>query len=871
MVLRNVPKTDTFEQQRQEINEIAADLHALNTTVTNFSLDDLVDVTAANPNVQQIIKYNGTAWVLDTDVVSTSFTVVTNPASGGGALSYNNGTAVFQYTPPDLSGFLTTLGSVSGHTDVTVNSPSVGQVLKWNGTAWENGTDTSANISTLNQVGNVTISNPQANEVLKWNGTAWVNGTDNTGTTISGINDIGDVSITSAQTDQLLKWNGSNWVNFTPGYLTSFTETDPTVPTHVKNITQADINSWNSKSTVSALNDLSDVNTSGLANNKILKYNGTSWVIADDDGAVQSDWAATSGLAAILNKPTIPVNLQDLSNVTITSPTNGQVLKYNGTSWVNDTDATASGGGGGATVSVSDTAPSSPSNGDLWYKSDEGRLKIYYTDGDSNQWVDAHPIGTGSSYGDSNVDTHLNTSSASASEVLSWNGNDYAWIAQSSGGGVSLTSFSVVSNSPGSAALSYNNTNGTFTYTPPDVSGFLTSIPVASSSVLGGIKIGTNLSIDGNGVVSSTDTVYSLPTASSTVLGGVKIGSGIDITAGVISTATPTQITVADESSDDSCYPLFVKDATGDLEPKTGTNLKFNSSSGQIEAGGFKKTGGSSSEFLKADGSVDSSSYHVFPVGGIILWSGASNAIPSGWILCDGQTRTINGSQVTPPDLRNTFVVGAGSTYNVGDTGGSANATLVSHSHTINNHTHSFSGSGSHDHSFSGSGSHDHSFSGSDSVNISVSGSGTTGNQSQNHTHTFSTNSTGSHIHGMDFGDGTDDQGGSGPKDTSDWVGNYNRNTKSAGSHSHSGTTAGISTDHNHNFSFSGSGSDNVNISGTTGSQSVSISGTTGSQSVSISGTTGNPSDTGTNTQGSSATGANLPPYYALCYIMKTT
>ena len=854
MVLRNVPKTDTFEQQRQEINEIAADLHALNTTVANFSLDDLVDVTAANPNVQQIIKYNGTAWVLDTDVVSTSFSIITNPASGGGALSYNNGTAVFSYTPPDLSGFLTTLGSVSGHTDVTVNSPSVGQVLKWNGSAWENGTDTSANISTLSQVGNVTINNPQANEVLKWNGTAWVNGTDNTGTTISGINDIGDVSITSAQTDQLLKWNGSNWVNFTPGYLTSFTETDPTVPTHVKNITQADINSWNSKSTVSALNDLSDVNTSGLANNKILKYNGTSWVIADDDGAVQSDWAATSGLAAILNKPTIPVNLQDLSNVTITSPSNGQVLKYNGSSWTNDTDATASGGGGGATVSVSDTAPSSPSNGDLWYKSDEGRLKIYYTDGDSNQWVDAHPIGTGSSYGDSNVDTHLNTSSASASEVLSWNGNDYAWIAQSSGGGVSLTSFSVVSNSPGSAALSYNNTNGTFTYTPPDVSGFLTSIPVASSSVLGGIKIGTNLSIDGNGVVSSTDTVYSLPTASSTVLGGVKIGSGIDITAGVISTTTPTQITVADESSDDSCYPLFVKDSTGNLEPKTGTNLKFNSASGQIEAGGFKKTGGSSSEFLKADGSVDSSAYHVFPPGGIILWSGAANAIPSGWILCDGQTRTINGSQVTPPDLRNTFVIGAGSTYNVGDTGGSADATLVSHSHTINNHTHSFSGSGSHDHSFSGSGS--------DTVNISVSGSGTTGNQSQNHTHTFSTNSTGSHTHGMDFGDGTDDQGGSGPKDTADWTADYNRNTKSAGGHSHSGTTAGISQDHNHSFSFSGSGSDNVNIS---------VSGTTGSKNVSISGTTGNPSDTGTNTQGSSATGANLPPYYALCYIMKTT
>ena len=37
-----------------------------------------------------------------------------------------------------------------------------------------------------------------------------------------------------------------------------------------------------------------------------------------------------------------------------------------------------------------------------------------------------------------------------------------------------------------------------------------------------------------------------------------------------------------------------------------------------------------------------------------------------------------------------------------------------------------------------------------------------------------------------------------------------------------------------------------------------------------FSGNTGNPSDRGTNTQGSSATNANLPPYYALCYIMKS-
>ena len=43
--------------------------------------------------------------------------------------------------------------------------------------------------------------------------------------------------------------------------------------------------------------------------------------------------------------------------------------------------------------------------------------------------------GGGSSYTDSDVDTHLNTSSAGTNEVLSWTGSDYDWVAQSGGGG----------------------------------------------------------------------------------------------------------------------------------------------------------------------------------------------------------------------------------------------------------------------------------------------------------------------------------------------------------------------------------------------------------------------------------------------------
>jgi hypothetical protein len=64
----------------------------------------------------------------------------------------------------------------------------------------------------------------------------------------------------------------------------------------------------------------------------------------------------------------------------------------------------------------------------------------------------------------------------------------------------------------------------------------------------------------------------------------------------------------------------------------------------------------------------------TIPTGCIILWSGASGAIPSGYYLCDGNNGT--------PDLRNRFIVGAGDAYSVNQTGGSADAIVVSHTHT---------------------------------------------------------------------------------------------------------------------------------------------------------------------------------------------
>ena len=84
--------------------------------------------------------------------------------------------------------------------------------------------------------------------------------------------------------------------------------------------------------------------------------------------------------------------------------------------------------------------------------------------------------------------------------------------------------------------------------------------------------------------------------------------------------------------------------------------------------------GASGQVLLSAGGSNTPTWGNGFPSGGIIIWSGSSASIPSGWLLCDGSSST--------PDLRNRFVVGATSTYAVGATGGSADAIVVSHTHT---------------------------------------------------------------------------------------------------------------------------------------------------------------------------------------------
>lgn len=155
---------------------------------------------------------------------------------------------------------------------------------------------------------------------------------------------------------------------------------------------------------------------------------------------------------------------------------------------------------------------------------------------------------------------------------------------------------------------------------------------------------------------------------------------------------------------------------------------------------------GSSGQVITSAGSSATptwTSIVSFTTGMIILWSGSVGTIPSGWALCNGGSGT--------PDLRNRFVVGAGSTYSPNNTGGSATATLPAHTHTASTST-----TGAHAHSGSTNtvGNHVHSMGtvGSSIIGASGLGGGAGGSLSNtsgagSHAHTVSIPSSGTHNH----------------------------------------------------------------------------------------------------------------------------
>jgi len=157
----------------------------------------------------------------------------------------------------------------------------------------------------------------------------------------------------------------------------------------------------------------------------------------------------------------------------------------------------------------------------------------------------------------------------------------------------------------------------------------------------------------------------------------------------------------------------------------------------------------------KAD--LDAATTVAIPIGCIVMWSGSIASIPTGWALCNGQNGT--------PDLRDRFIVGAGSTYSIGNTGGAASVALSGNN--IPSHSHTFSAlttvDGAHGHSGSTSsdGSHQHYVNGGDdstgSIGVRAASFGNPNQYTTNsltsvagaHSHSVNINAAGSHNHSV--------------------------------------------------------------------------------------------------------------------------
>jgi len=256
-----------------------------------------------------------------------------------------------------------------------------GVTWTWDGTTWKvlgrfqftsSETDPVFTASPANNILNQNITN--------WN-LAYGWGDHSTAGYLSSLGSIAghtDVTLATLQDAQLLRYSVANarWENWTPNYLTSYTETDPVfAASPAGGISGANITNWNTAHSwgnhanvgyLTSLGDAAGVTAAKIAN----------WDTAYGWGDHSTEGYLTS----------VSVALNDVSDVTITSLTNGDVLTYNGSGWVNSAPTS-----GIANVTISDTAPGGAQTGDLWWESDRGRLKIYYNDTDSTQWVDASP------------------------------------------------------------------------------------------------------------------------------------------------------------------------------------------------------------------------------------------------------------------------------------------------------------------------------------------------------------------------------------------------------------------------------------------------------------------------------------------------
>jgi hypothetical protein len=236
-------------------------------------------------------------------------------------------------------------------------------------------------------------------------------------------------------------WNTAyTWGNHAlAGYLTFYQETDPVFEASAASeISTQNINNWSTAynwgnhANAGYLTTLPDISLGSLQDvdltnspdtNQLLRWNGTAWVA--------STFAYTETDPVFTQSPAAGIGNTEISNWNTAygwgdHSTAGYL-----------TTATA--------VSISDTAPVTPANGDLWWDSVTGILKIFYNDPDGDQWVDAVP------------QANSNSTALQAGDNVSDLTNDAGYLTTVPGNETYLKFGTSTSFNPGNAQVTVGN------------------------------------------------------------------------------------------------------------------------------------------------------------------------------------------------------------------------------------------------------------------------------------------------------------------------------------------------------------------------------------------------------------------------------
>jgi microcystin-dependent protein len=247
--------------------------------------------------------------------------------------------------------------------------------------------------------------------------------------------------------------------------------------------------------------------------------------------------------------------------------------------------------------------------------------------------------------------------------------------------------------------------NGSLTFTsgtpPTATTAYVNKISASGNSwILGNVGIGTSLPGNKFGItITSDDTIPALGSngGSFALLRKVNNNPGnYGFLMGVLSSGNVfQQVQRIDGTA--TPYSLLLQPNGGNV----GIGITSTPSTRLEVNGDIKVSGGT----LNVQGKVKEYGYDLLPRGVIVMWSGSIASIPPGWALCDGGTYTApDGTQVTTPNLKDKFIVGAGGEYSVGATGGEKYHTLTvaeipSHYHVVDPPATQTTTNGDHTHS----------------------------------------------------------------------------------------------------------------------------------------------------------------------------